>query len=632
MEDQSSFATPSMDPYNLLRIVQNPDGSLTRQTHFPSVPATEETGTQSNTSQLALLRRLIINQPYFNGVERTESENRFFNDRIFPLPANDLMWSLPPWLCRTELTVIMSSAIRWLLRRWDGCHAAWCLATAGIHLSTKLVEMLEARRVDVVAEFAEEGCHGIEIFDSLKAKTLFQSIEEFVYTTCLCVNVAAAKPSSSAIWHPPPHDWVKVNTDCGHCLPSGLVTCRRVLRDCEGAWVSGFAKLIGRCSALDAELWGILEGLSLPWDLGFRSVVVESDSKQGGQFGIKLGWDYVLFSKFDAAYVLVNFEERWLKSAKPHGLKKLKKPFDDALLRIERIPDIMVVSDFIDSESDPEGWHVQIFLSIDSNSVKGFPKDPKDATNKFEKVNKWTQLVLEPNFLVEYNVSSACAKAYVIVAQDEIINVANFLVKYIGADNLIPMEIALKIASKIKAKERFAAYIVLPMWPEGVPTGAATQRILFWQDYLNFFCLANRENDGSQPPGNDSPGSANTPESLGRKSRRFMIYVHSKGMIVDDEYVIVGYANFNQRSLEGTRDTEIAMGAYQPQYTWAAKHSSPLGQVYGYRMSLWAEHTGVVEDCFTRPESLDCVRRIVRIGKMNWKQFASEEVAEMRGH
>lgn len=52
---------------------------------------------------------------------------------------------------------------------------------------------------------------------------------------------------------------------------------------------------------------------------------------------------------------------------------------------------------------------------------------------------------------------------------------------YIGANNLIPMEIALKIASKIRANERFAAYIIIPMWPEGVPTGAATQRILFWQ-------------------------------------------------------------------------------------------------------------------------------------------------------
>lgn len=58
-----------------------------------------------------------------------------------------------------------------------------------------------------------------------------------------------------------------------------------------------------------------------------------------------------------------------------------------------------------------------------------------------------------------------------------------------------------------------------------------------------------------------------------------MIYVHSKGMIVDDEYVILGSANINQRSMEGTRDTEIAMGAYQPHNTWARKLSNPRGQV-----------------------------------------------------
>lgn len=51
----------------------------------------------------------------------------------------------------------------------------------------------------------------------------------------------------------------------------------------------------------------------------------------------------------------------------------------------------------------------------------------------------------------------------------------------LGADNLIPMELALKIASKIRAKERFAVYIVIPMWPEGVPTSASVQEILYWQ-------------------------------------------------------------------------------------------------------------------------------------------------------
>ncbi|CAL5362529.1 unnamed protein product [Camellia sinensis] len=55
-----------------------------------------------------------------------------------------------------------------------------------------------------------------------------------------------------------------------------------------------------------------------------------------------------------------------------------------------------------------------------------------------------------------------------------------------SANNLIPMEIALKIAEKIRARERFAAYIVIPMWPEGNPTSAATQRILFWQVGTNY--------------------------------------------------------------------------------------------------------------------------------------------------
>lgn len=363
-----------------------------------------------------------------------------------------------------------------------------------------------------------------------------------------------------------------------------------------------------------------------------------------------------------AAYdVLTNFQERWLKAAKPHGIKKLKMSYDDALLKIERIPDILGISDApCLGENDPEAWHVQVFRSIDSNSVKGFPKDSRDALQK--------NLVCGKNVLIDMSIHTAYVKA--IRAAQHFIYIENqyFIgssfnwtsYKNLGADNIIPMEIALKIANKIRANERFAAYIVVPMWPEGVPTGAATQRILFWQhktmqmmyetiykalvevgleeaftpqDYLNFFCLGNREAvDGSETPGTTSPTAANTPQAHSRKNRRFMIYVHSKGMIVDDEYVILGSANINQRSMEGTRDTEIAMGAYQPHYTWARKLSNPRGQIYGYRMSLWAEHTGTIEDCFVEPESLECVKRVRSMGEMNWKQFASDDISEMRGH
>ncbi|CAL9178231.1 phospholipase D gamma 1-like [Musa acuminata AAA Group] len=367
-----------------------------------------------------------------------------------------------------------------------------------------------------------------------------------------------------------------------------------------------------------------------------------------------------LHSRIDgpAAYdVLKNFEERWLKASKHHGIKKLKKSSDDALLHIERIPDIIGVNNSLYmNDNDPETWHVQIFRSIDSNSVKGFPKDPRDATNK--------NLICGKNVLIDMSIHRAYVHA--IRAAQHFIYIENqyFLGssfnwdsnKNLGANNLIPIEIALKIANKIKANERFSAYIVIPMWPEGNPTGAPTQRILFWQnktmqmmyetiytalkevgleniyepqDYLNFFCLGNRE---ASDLNSASQNAEISPQALAKKNRRFMIYVHSKGMIVDDEFVIMGSANINQRSLEGTRDTEIAMGAYQPQHTWARKLSGPRGQIFGYRMSLWAEHIGTVEECFTSPHSLECMRRVRDLGLLNWKQFVADDITEMRGH
>lgn len=48
---------------------------------------------------------------------------------------------------------------------------------------------------------------------------------------------------------------------------------------------------------------------------------------------------------------------------------------------------------------------------------------------------------------------------------------------------------------------------------------------------------------------------------------------------MDDEYVILGSANINERSMDGSRDTEIAMGAYQPHHTWAKRKKHPRGQV-----------------------------------------------------
>lgn len=38
-----------------------------------------------------------------------------------------------------------------------------------------------------------------------------------------------------------------------------------------------------------------------------------------------------------------------------------------------------------------------------------------------------------------------------------------------------------------------------------------------------------------------------------------IIYIHSKMMIVDDKYALIGSANINDRSMLGSRDSEIAV-------------------------------------------------------------------------
>ncbi|XP_075485458.1 phospholipase D delta-like isoform X1 [Primulina tabacum] len=378
-----------------------------------------------------------------------------------------------------------------------------------------------------------------------------------------------------------------------------------------------------------------------------------------------------------AAYdVLINFAQRWRKTTKWREFSLLKKKMthwhDDAMLKIERISWILTPAFsfskdgtytsftdddphlYVSGEENPENWHTQIFRSIDSGSVRGFPKfyDEAQAQN----------LVCSKNLVIDKSIQTAYIQAIRSAQQFIYIENQYFLgssydwpsYKNAGADHPIPMELALKIASKIRAEERFAVYVVLPMWPEGNPKDNVMQEILFWQaqtmemmykviakeiksmqldshpeDYLNFYCLGNREpisNTTSQVDGDADKVSDS------QKFQRFMIYVHAKGMIVDDEYVIIGSANINQRSMAGTKDTEMAMGAYQPHHTWVKKKRHPHGQIYGYRMSLWSEHLGKVEIFFEEPQSLECVKMVNEVARDNWNRYTRDEFTHLQGH
>ena len=63
--------------------------------------------------------------------------------------------------------------------------------------------------------------------------------------------------------------------------------------------------------------------------------------------------------------------------------------------------------------------------------------------------------------------------------------------------------------------------------------------------------------------------------------------------------------------MDGARDTEIAMGAYQ---TFRLSTREPArGQIHGFQMALWYEHLGMLDNSFLHPESVECVQKVNQI-------------------
>ncbi|KAF5196440.1 Phospholipase d alpha [Thalictrum thalictroides] len=341
--------------------------------------------------------------------------------------------------------------------------------------------------------------------------------------------------------------------------------------------------------------------------------------------------------------VLYNFEQRWSKQGSGQ----------DKLVRLKDIPPVMF-------PQDHEIWNVQLFRSIDGGAVLGFPNTPEEAAR--------AGLVSGKDNIIDRSIQDAYvhairrAKDFIYIENQYFLGSSfgwqsnDIVVEDIGALHLIPKELSLKIISKIEAGERFMVYVVIPMWPEGIPESASVQAILDWQrrtmemmygdislaiqakglqanpkDYLSFYCLGNREAKRMGeyiPTERPEPG---TDYSRAQQARRFMIYVHAKMMIVDDEYIIIGSANINQRSMDGARDSEIAMGAYQPYHL--TNRQPARGQIFGFRLALWYEHLGQNHNAFLQPSSLECVRLINQISDRHWGVYSSEtSYADLPGH
>ena len=130
---------------------------------------------------------------------------------------------------------------------------------------------------------------------------------------------------------------------------------------------------------------------------------------------------------------------------------------------------------FIDTD-DNKRWSCQLFRSINDDSAT------LDAAKTFKLTSKkgrlldtsiqqaYIQMIRGAQNFIYVETQYFCGSAYSWLKNDQT-----------SCDHIIPAEIAQKVVEKIHNGERFVAYIIIPMFPEGDPGSLPVQIQLYWQ-------------------------------------------------------------------------------------------------------------------------------------------------------
>lgn len=132
------------------------------------------------------------------------------------------------------------------------------------------------------------------------------------------------------------------------------------------------------------------------------------------------------------------------------------------------------------------------------------------------------------------------------------------------------------------------------------PTGTSIRAIIHWNYQSiwqsNHSILARLKAAGIKNPNEYITfNSIRTHAELDGKLVTVPIYVHSKLLIADDKVVICGSANINDRSMMGTRDSEVAVIIRDIKFQKGAMNGQfyPSGIYAGkMRRFLFNEHLG----------------------------------------
>uniref|UniRef100_A0A0R3RYQ1 phospholipase D n=1 Tax=Elaeophora elaphi TaxID=1147741 RepID=A0A0R3RYQ1_9BILA len=226
-------------------------------------------------------------------------------------------------------------------------------------------------------------------------------------------------------------------------------------------------------------------------------------------------------------------------------------------------------------------------------------------------VSKWSSLTnaTEDSIQQAYVSLIANAQHYIYIENQ-------FFVSIVDNDD-VRNEICKVLCERIKRayreKAKFRVYIMLPLLPGfegdiGAPGGSALQAVLHWtyQSLSRGPCslIESLKRFMPDPMEYIHIGSLRTYEVLSGKLITELIYIHCKLMIVDDQNVIIGSANINDRSQAGNRDSEVCILVKDCENVSSQMDGKPYNAgkfAFSLRKALMMEHLGLLPDQKRKP-------------------------------
>ncbi|KAK4489478.1 hypothetical protein RD792_005287 [Penstemon davidsonii] len=133
------------------------------------------------------IQGLIFHQPFFGGTQRTLSEVRLSNDKVFPPLVVDLMWELglPIGADRDHeycnpMVGIESEVLMKVKDQGWRLLVTGCCGDPLVDRQIEFMKMLKEKGLEVSGEFSEGGFHGCELFDDAKGEIFYGVVKNFV--------------------------------------------------------------------------------------------------------------------------------------------------------------------------------------------------------------------------------------------------------------------------------------------------------------------------------------------------------------------------------------------------------------------------------------------------------------------